>query len=179
MTLFVSGFTALAYELLWTRLLVLYLETSIYAFTTMLATLLIGIAWGSWDAARSESLRDRPLAAFGLLEVCIGTWAAVGMLAYPHFDPKTSALSASDRSLGYGLAMLGCIFLVLPMAFFFGRQFPPAVRTTVAEPDQPGKSTGTAYSINTLGTILGSLCHRLRADPAAGHRRRRCCCWRR
>lgn len=166
LTLFVSGFTALAYEVLWTRQLVLYLETSIYAFTAMLSTLLIGIAWGSWDAAKSESVRTRPLASVGMLEICIGTWAAVGMLAYPYFDSQTSPLWRSLADLigkdpqskaSFGLAMLGCIFLVLPMAFFFGRQFPPAVRAAAADPDRPGQSTGTAYAINTVGTILGSL----------------------
>ncbi len=43
----VSGFTALAYEVIWTRQLILFLETSIYAFSGMLAIFLAGIALGS------------------------------------------------------------------------------------------------------------------------------------
>lgn len=167
-TLFVSGFTALAYEVLWTRQLVLYLETSIYAFTAMLATLLVGIAYGSYDVARSESARQRPLATFGMLEVCIGLWAAIGLLAYPFFDPMTSPIGKGQGTSSYGLAMLGCLFLVLPMAYFFGRQFPVAVRATVADPDQPARSTGTAYAVNTLGTILGSLATGFLLIPTLG-----------
>src|SRR5688500_233129 len=42
-----SGFCSLAYEVVWTRLLVLFLETTTYAFTVMLAAFLVGIALGS------------------------------------------------------------------------------------------------------------------------------------
>ena len=43
----VSGFAALAYEVLWTRIFSLIIGSSIYAFTIMLATFLFGIGVGS------------------------------------------------------------------------------------------------------------------------------------
>ena len=48
LAIFVSGFTALAYEILWSRFLMLPLRTSIYAFSFMLGLFLLGIACGSW-----------------------------------------------------------------------------------------------------------------------------------
>ncbi len=51
----VSGFVTLALEVVWFRQLILFLESSTYAFTVMLATVLVGIAVGS--AVASPFLR--------------------------------------------------------------------------------------------------------------------------
>ena len=48
----ISGFVALALEIVWFRMLVQYLAATTYAFTTMLATVLAGIAIGGAIAAR-------------------------------------------------------------------------------------------------------------------------------
>ena len=47
-----SGLAALALEIVWFRILVLFVPATTYAFTTMLAAVLGGIATGSWIAAR-------------------------------------------------------------------------------------------------------------------------------
>ncbi|MBT4434874.1 spermidine synthase, partial [bacterium] len=44
---FICGFTALAYEILWTRLLVFSTSSTVYSFSMMLGVFLIGIALGS------------------------------------------------------------------------------------------------------------------------------------
>lgn len=155
LTIFASGLAALAYEILWTRLLVLLLETSIYAFSIMLGTFLVGIAWGSWDSTRQAKLTRAPLASFGFLEILIGFWAAMGLFLLPLFhDWWLSYLFSTAQQ---AVAVLACVAMVLPIAFFFGRQFPIAVRCCMADPNAPGRSTGQAYTMNTLGTIVGSL----------------------
>ncbi len=160
LTFFVSGLSALAYEILWSRLLVLVLETSIYAFSIMLATFLLGIAWGSWDSTRSKKLVQKPVLAFARLEIFIGAWAALGLLFLPWFNRLwLQAGGGAEPMLTVPLVIgsLSCLVMVLPMAFLFGMQFPVAVRCCLARPDQPGSSTGRAYLINTLGTVAGSL----------------------
>jgi spermidine synthase len=147
-TFFVSGMTALAYEVLWARLLVPFLQTSIYAFSAMLATFLIGIALGSWDSRRRQDVQESPLATFGLLEVIIGFWAVVGLLVLA----PLYRFGLPDQ-----LGMLTCLVVVLPAAFFFGLQFPVAVRCCMSSVDQPGQLTGRAYGANTCGAITGSV----------------------
>ena len=49
---FLSGSTALGYEVIWTRWLQLMVGTSVYAFTTILVIFLTGIALGSWVLGR-------------------------------------------------------------------------------------------------------------------------------
>lgn len=158
LAIFASGLGALTYEILWSRLLVLLLQTSIYAFSVMLGTFLVGIAWGSWDATRQMKMKQTPLASFGFLEVLIGFWAAVGLLVMPTFHDWW----LHDKVFGIPFpnnvtAAIACLVMVLPVAFCFGLQFPIAVRCCVKDPKSPGRSTGWAYTLNTLGTIVGSL----------------------
>jgi spermidine synthase len=152
-TLFVSGLTALAYEILWSRLLVLLLRTSIYAFSSMLATFLLGIAWGSAHAARNRRAREAPLVTVGLLEVVIAVWTIVGVWLLPFF------FSLQSDAVFPQLAVNGaaCLAMILPVALCFGMQFPVAVRCCVRPATPPGRTTGLAYAVNTVGTIIGSL----------------------
>ena len=42
-----SGFASMVYEVAWTRILSVVLDSSVYAFAIMLATFLVGLALGS------------------------------------------------------------------------------------------------------------------------------------
>ena len=71
---FVCGFTALAYEVLWTRLLVFSTSSTVYSFSMMLGVFLIGIALGSFlvIAIFRSSLDLRTVLIF--LQVSIGLY---------------------------------------------------------------------------------------------------------
>ncbi|HIN88796.1 MAG TPA: spermidine synthase, partial [Nitrospinaceae bacterium] len=71
---FVCGFTALAYEVLWTRLLVFSTSSTVYSFSMMLGVFLIGIALGSFlvVAIFRSSLNLRTVLIF--LQVSIGLY---------------------------------------------------------------------------------------------------------
>jgi spermidine synthase len=152
MTIFVSGFTALSYEIIWTRLLLLPLRTSIYAFSFMLALFLVGIAFGSWLSTRFSISIQKPVSTFAAIEVLIGFLTALGMLVFSFFGQVSKGFT---RELYLGV--LTCVLMVLPVAVAFGWQFPVAVRCCISDSTAPGKETGGAYFINTLGAILGSL----------------------
>nr|MBC8363144.1 fused MFS/spermidine synthase [Candidatus Desulfatibia profunda] len=161
--IFISGFTALAYEVLWTRLLLLPLKTSIYAFSFMLVLFLMGIAFGSWLSMRFNVSAGRPVAVFALLEVLIGLMTLVGMLAFS-FLGKATAGFTTDFYAG----LISSIVMVLPVAVAFGWQFPVAVRCCITDGCAPGKETGWAYSVNTLGAILGSIAAGFLLIPIVG-----------
>ena len=59
----VSGFTAMGYEVLWTRALEHFTHNSTYAYSAMLATFLLGLAVGSSLAARVADRLSNPLLA--------------------------------------------------------------------------------------------------------------------
>ena len=154
---FLSGFTALAYEVIWARLLVLFLETSIYSFSTMLAIFLAFIALGSWSATwRGPSAR--PLAEFGRLEIAIGCTTVLGLLAFPWLEPAPDPFATMLTFAITDWYRIACAFVVVaPPAFCFGRQFPVAVRCCASRATGTGRHVGRTYAVNAIGTILGSV----------------------
>jgi len=152
LAIFVSGFTALAYEILWGRFLMLPLRTSIYAFSFMLGLFLLGIAYGSWLSTRFAVSKERPVSTFAVLEILIGFLTVLGLLMFTVFGKISNGFIS-----GYSLGMITAVLMVFPVAVAFGWQFPVAVRCCLSDSNLPGKATGWAYAANTLGAILGSI----------------------
>src|SRR5690606_17921414 len=77
------GFTALVYEVCWTRALALVLGSSIYAFSAMLGAFLVGIALGSLAVRRLVDRSRRPLALLVGGLVALGLASLAVTLALP------------------------------------------------------------------------------------------------
>lgn len=149
----VSGLAALALEIVWFRMLVQFLDATTYAFTTMLATVLMGIAVGGAIAARMLR-RDRDWMAWlcGLqLATGIAVLASAVFLAWTY---------------GAGWAMAGPVrasaAAIFPAALLMGLSFPIALRVGVGAavaPDAPstGRRVGQLYALNVGGAIVGAL----------------------
>jgi spermidine synthase len=140
---FVSGFVALALEVLWTRMLAEGTGSNIYVFTTILAVFLFGIAVGSFLYRRfSRPERER----LGVLGLCLG---AIGLLAQ-----LTVVLGSGI--LGHVSSKVGTVAVVLPATILMGYAFPLAGRLATPSAEAAGGSVGLLYAANTLGSILGS-----------------------
>ncbi len=145
-SIFISGFTALAYEVIWTRQLILYLEVSIYAFSAMLAIFLIGIALGSLLASKlAVEKLNNPL-VFGILQLLLAAVSLLNLYIFPLFD--TNILTKM---------ILSPVILVLPTALIFGIIFPVAAVSYLQGKENAGETVGTVYGFNTAGNVLGSL----------------------
>src|SRR4029077_20546584 len=70
-----SGFTSLALEVVWFRVLTLFLRPTVYGFAFMLATILAGIAIGSWLITPFLERRARWLEVLAGLEFSIALTA--------------------------------------------------------------------------------------------------------
>jgi spermidine synthase len=148
----VSGFTALAYEVIWTRQLILFLKTSIYAFSGMLALFLTGIALGSVAMNRLVDKLSSPLAVFGILELVVGLLSVVNLFLFTPLD------GAWTRSVfGWTRPVIASVSLVFPLTFAFGLIFPVAGYCYARSAQSAGAATGRLYGFNTVGSILGSL----------------------
>ena len=155
----VSGFSAMAYEICWTRSLTLVVGSSVYAFCIMLATFLGGIAWGSFAARRSLQRRPASLDHIVAFEV----WLAVlGLCSIPSFAWLPRVLAALWPLTGEsfaGLIGLQVLFSVLVMAlptFLMGLIFPFVGDLVTGRLAHLGRRLGSAYAINTIGGIVGS-----------------------
>lgn len=168
-----TGFCSLAFEVLWTRMLAIVFIGTTYAYTTMLATLLCGIALGGATAA---SLIDRRVfkhytALFGLLCAAIGI-ACIAML--PVFAGLPDRLTAMRIGAGHqwgamvrGLFVLSASALFVP-SFLLGMTFPVAVRAATSGEGRVGEGVGRLYAANTFGGVLGALAGGFLVLPALG-----------
>ncbi|MFQ5900483.1 MAG: fused MFS/spermidine synthase [Thermodesulfobacteriota bacterium] len=154
-----SGFAALAYEVLWFRIFSLVVGSSIYAFTIMLSTFLIGIALGSALFAPFIDKRRAPLLWFALLETGIGISVLISIFFYKElpFLFTKMALSFSDNFwifMFFQALLCGAVMIIPTLCM--GATFPTVSRIYTKSIDRLGTSIGNIYFFNTLGAIFGS-----------------------
>jgi spermidine synthase len=167
------GFSALVYEVSWTRVLAMVLGSSVYAFATMLAAFLAGIALGSLLARRWGDRFVRPIAAYavgvgalGLL--ALGTLMLLGLL--PDLFISTVAGLGASRT---GLVATGVVVSMLAMlgpTLVLGALFPLLARAAVGKGNDPARSVGEIYFVNTLGSAAGAFSAGFLLIPAFGLR---------
>lgn len=149
-----SGALSFAYEVLWARLLSQLLGGSIYAFTTMLASFLLGIALGSAAASRLANTPARALRLFAWAQVGIALLTGAAFGAIDHARSVIQLLQgASDLFVDVSLAMM----VLLPAAICIGATFPFAVRVLARDAEDAGPASARVYSWNTVGAIAGSI----------------------
>jgi spermidine synthase len=151
---FVSGFVALALEVLWTRMLAEGSGSSIYVFALILAIFLFGIAAGGAVYRARSPERDTPLAlAHAFAGVAVGTFATVPVLTV--LVPVITWLvpGAGNAPALYGLRAVA----LLPATLCMGYAFPLTARLLARDPAHSARSIGSLYAWNTLGSLLGSL----------------------
>ena len=154
-----SGMTALAAEVIWTRLLSLMFGATVYTFSIILAVFLLGLGIGSSVGSAMVRNMARPRLALGwcqlLLCLAMG-WTAYQLMASLPFWPIDLSLTV-DPWLKVQLDLVRVLWAVLPPALLWGASFPFAL-AAVAKPGQdPGRLVGGVYAANTAGAILGSL----------------------
>ena len=74
---FLMGATSLALEVLWTRVLVFYLGSSVYSYSLMLVLFLLGVGLGSLLVAPWADRFASPLKALAAVEILLAVWGVV------------------------------------------------------------------------------------------------------
>ena len=154
-----TGFAAMADEVLWTRILVLHLGSSVYSFSLMLAVTLAGIASGSLWAARGAS--GDPRRGLFRAQLALGVVLVVQVVAFRlysstlvfvgiHFVHARTFLDLlATRALVTGLYLL-------PPTFLSGAAFSFLLKASSERPDSTPRRASRIYAANTAGAILGS-----------------------
>ena len=165
----ISGFCALAYEVLWTRIMVFFLGSTTYAFATMLAAFLFGIALGSIVLARWVDRIKQPVAVFGILQLGIGLFALILMPAFEELYAMTRALQ-STFGVSRFWTFFSCFLVMCLPTFLMGASFPLVTKIYTGNERQLGRSIGNVYAVNTVGSILGAFCAGFILIPLLGIR---------
>lgn len=155
----VSGAVSMMYEIAWTRVLAMALGSSVYAFSLMLATFLLGISLGSYLFSGFSRLFRVNLSTFAVLQfltALFGLWGINVFNDMPYYFVRIFSIShGSGLMLHLGRFFL-CSVVMLPPTLMIGAMFSCFIH--ILRHSRPlGSEIGEAYFSNTLGTILGSL----------------------
>src|SRR5436853_1280779 len=157
-----SGFIALAYEVIWSRVLALIIGSSVYAFSIMLTTFLIGLAAGAAVVSRFADRIRRPVMAFAVIEIGVGITSFIGAhlfndLPYVFVQLYRIIGSHSFTVLLFARFLVSALVMIGP-TLLLGALFPLVVRiiSTSATARTSGRTVGEAYAANTIGAIVGS-----------------------
>ena len=151
---FLSGATALAYEVLWARMLSNIFGVSIFGIVVTVAAFMAGLGFGSVLGAKLIRHFKNPLFIFAIAELVVAVFAFNLPLLFATLDNHIQSFSANQ---GY------TTWLVVQSLFTFIVMFIPALLLGVGFPmilNVLRSSTiniGLIYGINTLGGVLGCL----------------------
>ncbi len=143
----ISGFSALVYEVVWFRLLEFLLQGTMISFALILAVYLGGLGLGGSLFGSRGGSRSTDLLRLACLQGAIGI---LGMASLPFL----AHVAESDARLVTIGCFLGTIFL---LTLLFGGVFPLAGALYSGPVRLLGRSTGTVFSANNAGAVLGSI----------------------
>jgi spermidine synthase len=154
-----SGAAAMLYEVAWTRVLAVALGSSVYAFSTMLGTFLLGIALGSGIFSVLLARRGRGgLESLAVLQVALGILVLMAtnqLDGLPfRFVQLYSWSKGEVNALEIGKLLL-CAVVILPSATVLGAVFTCFIHVYRRE-SGVGSRVGSAYLANTAGNIVGA-----------------------
>jgi spermidine synthase len=157
----VSGFCAMAYEVVWTRLLGLIVGPTTYSFTIVLVTFILGLALGSMFFGWLADKTKRPLWLLILTQIAAGlSVLGVSQLmgnSQLFFAKLIFQFREQFGLLSFLKAAALFTFMILP-TLCLGATFPLVGKIYTKSVSKVGRSIGYAYAVNTVGAVLGSFC---------------------
>jgi spermidine synthase len=156
-----AGFCALALEILWMRVLVFVLGTSVYAFACMLTCYIFGIALGSFLCSRLLLARiKKPILTLGIVQFLVGLSVLLSIQLLEIIGRVDYILLDKFQVSGFWEEVAvhfidAAIVLLLPTVLM-GAVFPIAVEICTRSWKTVGKRVGEVYASNTIGCTIGS-----------------------
>jgi len=157
---FLSGFSALIYQVVWTRMLGVVFGVTSFAVATVLSAFMAGLALGSLYGGRFINERKDPLRVFAFLQICIGVFAllfplllsgltVLYVLIYRQWPTSFYVFSLLRFALAFSV-------LLVPSTLM-GATLPVLAKFFVRKLKKLGSDVGALYSVNNWGAVLGSL----------------------
>ncbi len=156
---FLSGASALVYELIWERLLHLLLGTSTLAVSAVLAAFLGGLALGGFLFGRLADRTQNPLRLYAWLEAGIGVTALLVPVAFSGVASLyVIAYDALQPGLWGGalLRLTAASAVLLIPATLIGGTLPVMARLALKPNSATAPTFSLLYGVNTLGAVLGA-----------------------
>ncbi len=170
---FLSGFMAIALEILWFRILTVALKSNAYTYGHLLTFILLGTSLGSFIGARYVTRSARPFASVlriliaGVIVALVTLIAlseimASSSLLHSYFRATNGYLNLAEPDLGFAV-MAFVVWIVLPALILLpanillGAYFPFVQKAVQTDSAQVGQRVGLVSLANILGNTAGSL----------------------
>ena len=167
------GFTALVYEVAWTRALAMVLGGSIHGFAVMLGAFLAGIGIGSLAIRSFVERIHRPVALFAGGVALLGLLAFATTALFSALPDVALALIERWGATGGAITALQATIatlLMLPATLVLGALMPLLSRVIAERWASAGDAVGRVYFANTLGSALGAFLAGFLLVPTIGLR---------
>ena len=159
---FLSGFSGLVNEVVWSRLFVYTMGSSHLSIAVVISVFMGGLALGSLFGGPIADRSPSPLRLYGLLVLLAGLasgavapllWLAEPLLrlAYRLHDGEPS-----HPIFTLAKALVSAAAILVPTTLM-GATLPALARHLTRSPAQVGASLGTLYAVNTFGAVAGTV----------------------
>lgn len=165
------GFFSLAYEILWTRVFLLFLGNTSYAFSLILSCFLVGISLGGWLYARLAKPEMDEQKLFLLFTALMGSSVLISVPFYDQLAYIFQAIHqiADGRWWLLSLHNWLVVFAVLCLpTLCSGALLPASVALLSPGRRHTASGVGLVVSHNTIGAVFGSLAAGFYMVPALG-----------
>ncbi len=181
--IFITGFIAIGYEIIWFRVIGILVKASAYSFSSVLFIYLLGLAMGSYYMKKylTRSVKVNRKNLFASLQVAISVYVLLSVTIYYYlvsYVPSFTWLnSLSFNSLlhpaigkpsfdtlanflrwfipAVDIIIWPLVFVFVP-TLFMGASF-PLMASMAYTPGKEGNTVGTLYFFNVLGNVSGGL----------------------
>lgn len=162
-----AGAVSLGTQILWTRLLIHFVGSGLYALSILLATFLLGLAVGAAVAGIIGTKRSRNAVGFVVAQLFVAAWAGVAFVALNSWTAagQPAVLDFSGRLLrGATIAAL----TLLPIAAGSGAAFLFAIGAKSRSAADAAPAVASAYRLTALGNLAGGIVLALVVFPRLG-----------
>ncbi|TWT90209.1 spermidine synthase [Pseudobythopirellula maris] len=160
MLVFLSGCSALVFQVTWMRELRLIFGATTGAVSAVLAIFMAGLGVGSAVLGRRTELAAKPLRMYGQLEVGISIAVAVSpilLAAAGHFYLALGGQDALGITGATAVRLCLAAFVMGVPAFLMGGTLPAISRSATRPHDSHRGALAILYGVNTLGAVFGSV----------------------
>lgn len=148
---FISGFSALIYQVSWQRLLFTNIGVDLSSITVIISVFMVGLGIGAYFGGRlADKFSQRVILLFCIAEAAIGLF---GFASYHLILGIGNLLITANL---WQVAFMNFLLLLLP-TFMMGATLPLLTFYFNQRIQNIGESIGSLYFYNTLGAALGSL----------------------
>ncbi|MGD1921369.1 MAG: fused MFS/spermidine synthase, partial [Pleurocapsa sp.] len=162
---FLSGFAAISWEIIWFRVLDIALQSNAYTYAHLLAFVLVSNGLGSLLGSKAIAYIRNPKKTFLLIQGTVAVYSAIAIWliaiiwqTYPELRAGEGYVNLNniDFPLIFKYLIVPSIMMILPN-LLLGFYFPLVQKAVQKDGKAIAKGVGSILVANILGNVLGSL----------------------